>query len=215
MLIGVNSGYNADSAITESEEAQHMIAGKLEEFQRILPDFQEYQIFPGVAIYRQEWGCPVGGEPVAAVTTNGNIECTLRMVEGLREAFNQSTVTVVCPTDKNGTSVQGAEALVENDCGLKLRDFGEAWQAAAEAAFLRSKVYVSGGAYLLPGGKVVLTSIKNPLYAEKEPLSIWIEAAGSIFQSVGQQLDLPIKPVFSETKIHYLRAAGMKNSRGS
>lgn len=128
MFTGVNEGYQGESvAITDPAKAVEIVKAKLAETQAAHGDANHYQVHPGVVIYNEGWGCPKGGEVVAAVTTAGNPETAIQTATALRGALNQSTLSVGTYSGDHGLKTKGFLAEVVGD----LKTVGTAWQEAA------------------------------------------------------------------------------------
>lgn len=208
-FIGVNVGYQKDAAITDPAEAQKMVSQKLALLKRSgIADSNEYAIYPGLVVYRTEWGCPEAGEPVAGITIDGDVERAIRMGQGLREAFDQSTVTVASYQDGYGDKTIGFIAETKGD----LKTIGKAWQQAAEEYYAKTNVYISCGMYQHSDGRVIICAESNPLY--KTDPAVWKEAVTTVARSVESTLDTKIDLTFRDAWFNYFRAPERKNSRG-
>ena len=105
MFTGVNVGYQGDSvAITDPEEAVSIVNSKLQEGGARSED---YAVNPGVVVYRTEWGCPEGGEVVAAVNHKGDTDTFIKDAAYLREELIQSTLAVATTEEVDGVKTVG------------------------------------------------------------------------------------------------------------
>lgn len=208
MFIGVNEGYNPAASTTSPKAAQLRVLARLTSLKQQYDDTNNYDLRPGLIVYRPEWGCPVGGEPVAYVSARAPIENMLNMGESLRTEFKQTTVSVVDYTKLTGTSTASFIGRARGD----LQQLALAWQEAAEQYFQENKIYVSCGLYREADGNIVLSAEMNPLY--KEAASTWEAAAEHIMAAVEQAAGTDIYYCFRRVGFNYLRAADLPNSRG-
>lgn len=106
IALGYNKGYDhINRKMTEIQIANIIDSVELEaEEQEIISQYISFVITPAKCLYKQEWGCPSGGENVFVLkaTANGkfvkNLDAwkvdVLAIITRLKERLQQSTVTV-------------------------------------------------------------------------------------------------------------------------
>ena len=199
MFVGVNEGYDGDAMnLKDPEEAAHIVSMVVSAAHRFLTDSNEYECLSGIAIYPPKWGCLIGGEPVAAVLTNGSAENAIKMARYLQTKFRQEELTLAMFNEAElGKETLNFYALLDSS----LREFGKIWQEVAGNYHDEHGIYVSVGAYEVESGIIISAQANHDF---KVDFSDWEKAAKNICVSVGDKIGKEICPEFSQVRYIYL-----------
>ena len=183
ILCGVTAGYESDNNLkpkTAAKAVKNALAAI---------GAPNTEVRPAVCVYHNDWGCPVGGEPVGAFQLPA--EGALTICKKLREKLEQSTLSVCLPTE--GEPTIGFTATVSR----KLLTVGARWQKIAAELMRETGTYISGGLIDNGDGTCTMSAEANPAFAPH--IEIWRNVVEMLCKELGTQ------PEFAETKYNYLQ----------
>jgi len=211
MFVGVNWGYSHDLEVAVPSKALEQVKNHATQFayDHISEDLL-LSLYPATIIYRQDWGCPESGEPVAFVLCKeSSLEYVIKLGEYLRQKLNQTTVSVI-----QHYSLKCNTLCFECSVSAAMNILAKEWQLAAESVYQLNRTYVSCGFYELEG-KLMLQSALNPKYIiSAEAESEWVAAVNAIVKILNDKLLISISPSFSRVSFTYLQDDNLPNSRG-
>ena len=182
---GLVAGYQGEGNKATPENAASAVTLALQELGIVLV------AGPAVCVYRTEWGCPVGGEPVGSFRFNGDPSQWLPKMDELRQKLSQTTLSV--SIEDHGVPTIGFETHIEGD----LLEIGKAWQeAASEVA--TADTYVSCGITLTCCGELLISAEANPEFVKD--LDEWQNVAKAICKKIGAN-----SPAFYRVGFNYLK----------
>ena len=170
IFCGVKPGYHNISEFTPSSAAKIVV--ELLSKKRI-----ETSVYSGVAVYPFDRGCPLGGEPVAALRLSGSVVNILNTAEYLRASLDQVTMNV--PIIGHGMNSIGFTSTVTGN----IFEIGCAWQKIAKQHQISSNIHVSTGIVDLGDEHLILSADANP--KNIADLSLWQKIASDIFRELG------------------------------
>lgn len=200
MFVGVNEGYTgAAMSLKKPEQASLAVSEVITKERRFIGDNNEYEVMPAIAVYPEDWGCMLGGEPVAAVITNANCAKAIRMARHLQGHFKQEEITLAMFDEQElGKETQNFHALLSS---ISLQDLGSAWQRVAGNYYAEHGIYVSVGAYEVEHG-IVISSQANQDFGVH--FDEWTAAAKAVCSAVSEKIGQKILPEFSQVRYIYL-----------
>ena len=200
MFTGVNEGYQGESIpVTDLGKAVRIATESLNAAKRLAGDANTYDVKPGVVIYSPTRGCPIGGEPVAVISTTGDNSFTLRTAENLRQKLKQTTWSVGTYSPIIGTPTIGFTAVANYD----LKVLATTWQEIAEKCNSAIGLYISTGIYDNGNNRLIISAEANPQFFKDTKL--WQQTAEALVNSLNKKLGITITLSYREAGYNYLR----------
>ena len=202
MFTGVNVGYQGEQVtITDPAQAVQIVTAKLAEKD---PHLDNYKVSPGVVVYNTDWGCPVGGEVVASVNSQGSADQAIQDTAFLRQELQQSTIGVASTGDDNGIPSVGFQVEVPKG-DMTLQEIGKIFQDSSKAVLdADSYPYVGAGIYETGKGTFVIQGEANPVFTPD--MEVWKERASKVFANVAKETRAEITPSFRDVNYSYLES---------
>ena len=195
-FVGVNIGYQGDDAEIQSPEKAVQIV--TEEVSKL--DF-DANIYQGYAVYPTSWGCPVGGEVVAAVFAKSDGKIDIQRFDDLKNSLQQTSLAVVSSDEDDGEPTEGFTICLGN---MTLTDCAAKWQRLAQQENDLGGSYICGVVYS-KDGKVYAQAEANPNEASSnyvQDIAKWKTDVKTLFATITREQ----QPNFRRVGFNYLRS---------
>ena len=195
-FVGVNIGYQGDDAEIQSPEKAVQIV--TEEVSTL--DF-DANIYQGYAVYPTSWGCPVGGEVIAAVFAESDGKMNIQRFDDLKSSLQQTSLAVVSSYEHDGQPTEGFTICLGN---MNLANCAAKWQQLAQQENDSGGSYLCGVVYS-KDGKVYAQAEANPNEASSNyvpDIEKWKADVRTLFSKITSEA----QPSFKRVGFNYLRS---------